>query len=345
MTKEFIFEEGRGFGQCHASTLVELPGGDVLAAWFGGTREGVGDVGIWTSRRTGQRWTEPVSVAGEETLPHWNPVLFLAPDGRLHMYYKVGKRIPEWRSRVIRSHDGGCSWSPPEELVPGDRGGRGPVRNKPIVLSNGDWLAPASLEGELWDAFVDISTDQGNTWTASAMVPVDRTTFKGKGIIQPALWESKPGRVHMLLRSTCGRICRSDSDDYGRSWSLVYETGLPNNNSGIDVVKLREGTLALAHNPVGISWGPRTPLIASLSSDNGHTWRSVATLEDEGAFSAPAGLTPSDTGVRPHGDVEFSYPAVIAQRSGVALTYTWKRRRIVYATISDFCLRTDSRPG
>ena len=36
---EFIFEKAP-FRECHASTIVELPNGDLLAAWFGGQEEG-----------------------------------------------------------------------------------------------------------------------------------------------------------------------------------------------------------------------------------------------------------------------------------------------------------------
>jgi len=43
--KEFIFETAP-FPSCHASTIVEGQQG-LVAAWFGGTGEGQGDVGIW----------------------------------------------------------------------------------------------------------------------------------------------------------------------------------------------------------------------------------------------------------------------------------------------------------
>ena len=42
-----IFQPGSaGFAQCHASTVVELKAGGLMAAWFGGTREGAPDVAI-----------------------------------------------------------------------------------------------------------------------------------------------------------------------------------------------------------------------------------------------------------------------------------------------------------
>ena len=36
---------------CHASTVLPLDDGRVLAAWFGGSREGNNDVGIWLAEK------------------------------------------------------------------------------------------------------------------------------------------------------------------------------------------------------------------------------------------------------------------------------------------------------
>ena len=222
---------------------------------------------------------------------------------------------------VTESTDGGLTWSEPVELIPGDVGGRGPVKNKPIILHDGTWAAPASLETEeLWDAFVDLSCDEGESWVQSTLVPLNRAHANieggpfGKGVIQPTLWESKPGHVHMLLRSTAGWIFRSDSTDGGKTWCEAYSLDLPNNNSGIDLVKMCDGTLVLVHNPVAGNWAARTPLIVSTSTDNGETWNEALVLED----------TPG----------EYSYPAVVAVGNEVHLTYTWKRERIAYWVLS-----------
>lgn len=325
--KEFIFAEERPFQSCHASTVALLPNGDVIAAWFGGTEEGDADVDIWYSRRRGGNWSVPSKIAGQEGIPHWNPVFFYGDNDVLYLYYKVGHKIPKWYTLVIESSDLGETWSAPKELVEGDIGGRGPVRNKPIIGQDGSWLAPASLESDVWDAFVDITCDQGQTWTMSSLVPIrhasrpsndggadqaaqEEQCFQGKGIIQPTLWESGSGIVHMLLRSTEGYIYRSDSEDAGRTWSPAYSTGVPNNNSGIDLTTLADGTLLLVYNPVSENWGARTPLIVSSSSDDGRTWSEELVLESEPG--------------------EYSYPAIISQGNDVWITYTWNRERIAY---------------
>ncbi len=327
--KEFIFGDERPFASCHASTVLVFADGDILAAWFGGSQEGAEDVAIWLSRRSGGRWQAPRLVADAPGVPHWNPVLFQADDGTVHLFYKVGHPIPRWQTMVTKSNDGGRTWSQPQELVAGDVGGRGPVKNKPIAAADGAWLAPASVEGERWDAFVDISRDGGQTWTKSATVPLRRQGLaesgdgtaaepnelvRGKGVIQPTLWESAPGVVHMLLRSTEAQIYRSDSCDGGLTWCTAYPTALPNNNSGIDLVRMDSGALVLAYNPVPANWGPRSPLVLAVSTDNGQTWRKETVLEEEPG--------------------EFSYPAIVAKGDQVYLTYTWNRERIVFCQLS-----------
>ena len=76
-----FINEHAPYPECHASTLVEVAPGKLVAAWFGGTREGAPDVGIWVARREEGRWLDAVEVANGlqpdgTRLPTWNPVLF-----------------------------------------------------------------------------------------------------------------------------------------------------------------------------------------------------------------------------------------------------------------------------
>ncbi len=334
--RDFLFDPAapHPFVSCHASTVLPLAGGDVLAAWFAGPYESHPDVAIWMARRGTSGWSTPTRVAGEAGLPHWNPVLALSPRGRLHLFYKVGPNVPAWRSRVMTSDDAGRTWSAPRELDAVGGFPPGPVKDKPIALSDGTWIAPTSREtASEWNAAVTLSSDDGASWSLGGPVPIDRGRVAGKGVIQPTLWESARGSVHMLLRSTCGRICRSDSADGGRTWSPVEPTDLPNNNSGIDVERLPDGTLALCCNPVGADWGKRTPLVLVFSRDNGRTWGGRIVLEDEDPPLDEAKVK-LDKAYRPN---EFSYPAVVYGGPGgdraLHVTYTWKRSSIAYRRV------------
>jgi predicted neuraminidase len=313
LERGFVFGDGQAFAQCHASTIVRTDDRKFLVAWFGGTHEKHDDVGIWLSKGTPENWSDPVEVAKVREDAHWNPVLFKTPSGLITLFFKVGIDTDQWETWYMVTKDNGISWSEAAKLVPGDKGGRGPVRNRPIGLSDGSWLAPASNENKgVWNAFTDRTEDEGRTWKATPFIPVDRDLIRGEGVIQPALWESSPGFVHMLLRSSSGAICRSDSKDFGITWSPVYKTGLPNNNSGIDLTQLSDGTLILVYNPVAENWGPRRPIAAVVSSDNGNSW------------SAPMNIESGEEGD------ELSYPSIIHYGDTVACTYTWKRKRIAF---------------
>jgi predicted neuraminidase len=320
---DFIFGDDREFAQCHASTVVESADGTLISAWFGGTEEKNPDVSVWMSCYDGKTWTAPVRAAKVDDRAHWNPVLFRDDKDIIHHFFKVGVDEIHWSTFWASSADNGATWSNPVELVPGDVGGRGPVKNKAILLQDGTWLAPASLEykkgtREIWDAFADWSTDGGNTWTRSEnfIVPkqaqaAGENKFRGIGAIQPTFWESSPGHVHALLRTGSGWVWRTDSEDGGKTWAPYSTTDLPNNNSGLDALGLKDGRVLLVYNPVGQDWGARTPLDLALSHDNGQSWKTIAHLEDD-----------------PDQESEYSYPAIVKTKDGIAISYTWNRSNI-----------------
>ena len=133
LIKEFIYPPKSVTDSCHASTVLPLSDGTVVAAWFGGTKEGNDDVKIWVSVRDSEKWAEPYSVAVDgEALPHWNPVLFQRENGEIILYFKYGKPIPKWVTYYCVSKDGGKSFSKPQILVPGDNDGGRNNQNKKI---------------------------------------------------------------------------------------------------------------------------------------------------------------------------------------------------------------------
>ena len=306
---EFIYQpQDVTFPSCHASTIIQN-GKGLMAAWFGGTAERNPDVGIWVSRYEKGKWSKPVEVADGvqhkgKRYPCWNPVLFNTGNEIL-LFYKVGPSPSTWWGELITSDKKGKIWSIPRRL-PEDISG--PVKNKPVLLENGELLCPSSTEDEGWRLHMEFTSDNGLTWERTSAVN-ERST----GAIQPTILRHPGGKLQLLCRSTVSRILTAWSIDYGRTWSNLEPTVLPNNNSGIDAVTLKDGRHILIYNHLVKG---RNALHAAISKD-GINWQAAALLENE----------------KP--GTEFSYPAVIQSVNGlVHITYTWNRKQIKHVIIN-----------
>ena len=313
--REFVIDNNCPTKSSHASTIIAMDNGEIGVAWFGGTYESHDDVDIWFSYRNKKGWSIPVRITADLNIPHWNPVLFKNDDGSITLFFKVGKKIPDWQTYYSITTDYGRTWSEPVQLVEGDTsGGRGPVKNKAIKLNSGRILAPSSTEqNKDWRCFVDISDDNCKTWSKTDFIERPKRYGKTVGMIQPTLWESENDTVHMFVRTNSRYVYRSDSVDGGKTWCPAYKTGLFNNNSGIDIAQTDNGKLFLVSNPVKENWGERTPLTVVCSDDNGNTWGLGAVIE-----SMPG---------------EYSYPAIIANGNELLVTYTWNRKKICFVRI------------
>lgn len=346
--REFIYEKAP-FPQCHASTIAQttdlskLRPGDVrqatlVAAWFGGTKEKDPDVGIWVSRYEDDKWTAPVEVANGvqpdgKRHPTWNPVLFQSP--RIHapllLFYKVGPDPKTWWGMMMSSHDGGKTWSKPEKLPDGIFG---PIKNKPVAANIASdmpsaslmfaeriILSPTSTEDNGWRVHFEIGkpTSQGPLWYDwLATKPIN--TGKDFGAIQPTILRHGVVEFQALCRTQNGVIAETWSEDGGETWSELKATKLPNANSGIDAVTLKDGRHLLIYNHVDPGnipkgWGKRSPLNLAISKD-GKEWQAVGVLEDTKGK-------------------EYSYPAIIQTADGlVHMTYTWQRTKVRHVVVN-----------
>ncbi len=305
--KEFPFPSTSVLPAAHASNILKLPDGSFLCAWFAGQNEGTQDVSIWFSKRENRIWSTPEKISRVEEMPHWNPVLFQQKDDTICLFYKIGPNCSDWNTMLTTSRDGE-NWSEPKELIEGDdSGGRGPVRNKPLYLASGKLLAPGSSQKGAWLPFIDIYRKEKG-WE-KIPIPTDHRIK----IIQPTLWEWSLDHVSALMRTDQGKIFRSDSSDGGESWCMAYPTSMPNNNSGIDCVRLQDGTLVLVCNPIDQNCGVRSPLSVFTSRDNGITFQKEMDLETDKS--------------------DFSYPSVIADGNRVYVTYTHRRNAIAFCEL------------
>lgn len=300
----FIFEKAP-FPECHASTIVETEDG-FLAAWFGGTREGDKDVCIYASAKEDEeRWGIPVKVADgivNDTLqyPCWNPVLYKRDNGDIILYYKIGPNPREWWGMYKISIDDGKSWSEPIK-IPDNM--LGPIKNKPVRLSDGTMMYPTSIETmEMWNIYVETSDQDLKNWRKIA---IDNNNFNA---IQPTILLHKNNRIQMLCRSKEKKILETWSKDMGETWTSVTATSLPNNNSGIDAVTCSNGLHLLVYNPITKG---RNKLSLAGSYD-GKIWEDLMILENQT-------------------EGEFSYPAIIQSGDGtIHITYTYNRNTIKY---------------
>jgi alpha-L-fucosidase len=315
LVDEFIFTDAP-FASSHASTIVALTNKNILAAWFGGPYESHPDVGIWMASRINGSWSKPVLVAEgriTDTLryPCWNPVLFKNHEGRLFLFYKVGRSPREWWGMMKESSDEGRSWSQAEKLP---EGFLGPIKNKPVQLANGNILHPSSTEsmvGNSWKIHIEQSDSRAKQWKK---INIDCDTF---GVIQPSILRYPGNRLQLLCRSKQNYIVESWSSDNGNTWSQLKKTQLANPNSGSDAVTLNNGMQLLVYNPLpaGSEWNRGRNILKVAVSRDGNNWKDIHTLEN-------------------HSSGEYSYPAVIQSKDDlVHVTYTHERKQIKYVVL------------
>jgi len=304
------------FEACHASTLVDLGNGKIMAAWFGGKHEGSKDVVIWSAVKDGTEWSQPIEIANgiqndTSRLACWNPVLFKAKNGILFLHYKVGLNPRTWWAEYKTSANNGKSWSEAKKLP---ENFLGPIKNKPIQLANGTILYPSSTESQdekTWHIHIEKSDANGKNWKK---IQINCDTF---GVIQPSILTYPNGELQLLCRSRQNVIVESWSADHGETWSKLKPTQLPNPNSGSDAVTLKDGHQLLVYNPLTAGknwWEGRSVLKLAISTD-GKNWKDIYTLEN-------------------HLKGEYSYPAIIQDKNGnIHISYTAERKNVTYVEL------------
>lgn len=313
LVKQDIFSPMASYPMAHAATLVALPDGDLLCAFYAGDYETAPNQAIFIARAKKQedkwQWGEPRKAVDTDGKADGNPVLFTAPDGTVWLFF-VTLQGKGWTTSLLfalRSDDGGGTWSEPQ-LLSAVQGYM--PRTKPLTLQDGGWLLPLYDERR-WHPVFWRSENGGKSWQEVAIVR------NRVGLIQPAVIELSDGRLLAYCRSNTGRIWRIVSEDGGRNWANPEPTDLPNPNSAVDLVRLSDGALVLAFND---SADKRTPLSIAFSPDETERWTVIRDLEV--------------------GEGEFSYPCLLATPDGlVHCVYTYRRQTIRHVVFDRAWLR------
>ena len=247
---------------------------------------------------------------------HASTVLGL-PDGSLLCCWFGGTHEGESDVGIYLSRRTEAGWSEPKLLVNGAAANWNPV----LFASADGRLLLFYKQGQQiadWQTWLMQSTDNGETWSGpQELVPSD--VSGGRGPVRNKPLRLASGRILAGASTEHGiwKAFADISDDDGASWhksSAVQIEGLPNNNSGLDLVRTAAGVLYLVCNPVAANWGQRSPLSLFKSTDDGASWQKLFDLETEPA--------------------EFSYPAIIVDGEGLVITYTYKRCNIACVKLS-----------
>lgn len=282
--------------------------GRIWATWYsGGDDEGPDNyVVLVTSTDGGQSWSEPIAVIDpSDNFRAYDPTLWIGPDGVLRWFWAETESVNGW---ITNGVDGvwftECSdmesatpqWSEPVRIA------NGVMMNKPIVLSDGDWLFPTALwskeiggvragEELQHECFSNatISSDGGKTFYLQGGADIPERSFDEHHIV-----ELKDGRLWCLTRTQYG-IGESFSSDKGKTWSNGAKTSLGGPDSRFFIRRLDSGNLLLVNHVVDKKERRiRKDLTAWVSKDDGATWDGGLLLDERSNVSYPDGCQDKD---------------------------------------------------
>lgn len=344
---------------CHASTIAETDGGDMIAAFFGGSHEGHPDSNIWMCRRKkgGSRWNKPKVVADG---------ILTSNTVKAFLYDVNFDKIVRRDSIFSRT-----TWLKPARSsgvpIMGEKV-RKPCYNPVLYkLNDGTLVLNYKIGSNMQD------------WTGWEL----RSTDSGKRWSRPRCLAQSAEEAHLTLGPiknkpivSNGRIIAgSSTEETYETWKVHFETsddgGMTWQKREVDcgdilciqptILTLGDGHLkALCrtrHNAVavtesfdnGLSWSAMR-LSAFPNNDSGidavtlRDGRHVVVYNDSNINGrrSPLSLAVSSDGenwqklldIEPDDGLEYSYPSIIQASDGnLWVLYTWHRRRIAYAII------------
>lgn len=286
----------------HPAAIEELQNGDLFLVYYGGEGEYEGDTAVFGSRLANgsDEWTAPQVIADTPFRSEGNAVIWQAPDGLVWLFYvcRYGDTWSTSRIKAKISRDHARTWSD-SFMLSLEEGFM--VRNRPIVLDDGDYLLP--IYHEMGEDRKMTATDTSSFFlryspSEKEWVPTNRIRSR-TGNLQPGVVQLTDEYLVCYCRragdyepTNDGWIVRAESRDGGHTWSPGEDTKFPNPNAAVDFLKLKNGHLLLVYND---SMNERNPLTASISTDNdqGYPYRRNI-IEGRNSYAYPYVIQTSD---------------------------------------------------
>jgi len=284
----------------------------------------------------GRTWTEPrLMVPAKDGMQGVITNLYRTRAGDVVLYgayLPPADRYTTWHyfRRVSRDH--GQTWSDPQPFHLRDGHGSLGQGEIPIQLDDGRFLyvghwyqprptplvAPGAqlahartlaeaeamppgegrTAGPFADYFQGIQAYAAPTDDGVTFEPLGFVFDRPLGLIEPTTVQLRDGSIAVLMRADFGGfLWRTDSADGGRTWTTARQTGIPNPSTMADLVRLRDGRIALIHNAAGGVVGQRArrdPLSIWISDDEMRTWSVKADVITGGQLAYPDSIVLDD---------------------------------------------------
>lgn len=284
-------------------SFVTLKDGRVLfiyTAYYGksGADDGAARLMAVESNDAGLTWSKPRTAIENHGRKNVMSVSLLRlKSGRIGLFYLVKNGWTDCHVVMRTSSDEAATWSEPTRI--GQAPGYFVLNNDRIIqTAKGRLVVPLAFHrsrgsdpdsGRSFDARAItqwlVSDDEGATWAESSSwwaMPVRSSS----GLQEPGVVELADGSLFSWARTDAGFQYGFRSTDAGRTWSPPEPTTLASPVSPASIRRIPGSSdLLCLHNDHSGQFpfkkGFRTPLVASLSKDDGRTWTGHRLLEGD----------------------------------------------------------------
>ncbi|MBP1989461.1 sialidase family protein [Paenibacillus eucommiae] len=257
------------------------------------------------SEDRGDSWSDSELIASPAEYGALNIMsvsLLRLGSGDIGLFYLIRQGWHDTRLHLRRSSDEGNTWGDAVCCMPGP--GYYTVNNDRVIqLSDGRLLVPSAYYRMQGHSTVDLdslnfralltfffSDDDGRTWRESSSPHTLPAARSETGCQEPGVIELANGSLWAWIRTDMGCQYETYSADRGETWSIPTPSLFTSPPSPLSMKRIPvSNELMAVWNPIPLyrtrvyerHAGGRSPLVLSVSSDEGKTWGAELAIETE----------------------------------------------------------------